>query len=378
MKQTLSQIQAKFGPKEIINAGVGLAVIALLALFFILWKGEKTIKIGAILSLSGSTMYVGEETRDGMLLAVDQINTWGGVNGQKIELIIADSQADPLKGEAAFNTIEATHHPILYASTLSGVSIALAPLAQKNQVVLIGLATTAPEFTRQNEWVFRYFSTARDEVPPILAILAELRVKNLGVIYIDDAFGRSFFVLARAEFEKAGGVVSGESFDGQSLNFQKQLARLKNTEAIYVAVNPGHLESLFKQVQEAGYNGPILAAGNASVPAVRSLPEANGVYVVAPIIYAPDFLYAREVSEKYEAKYGKPFNHYAAGGYDLIKLLAGLLEGKEISREQVKKLLEQGFTYPGVFGELNVAPGEHEIGFPFHPAQIVNGEVKYR
>ena len=135
---------------------------------------------------------------------------------------------------------------------------------------------------------------------------------------------------------------------------------------------------MFAQLKEADYGGFIVGAANTSAPSIRSLPETNEMYVVAPIIYAPNYLYAKEVREKYETRYSKPFNHYTAGGYDLMKLLAGLLEDEEISRENVKRLLETGFTYPGVFGELNVTPGEHDIGFPLHPAQILDGEVQYR
>jgi len=57
--------------------------------------------------------------------------------------------------------------------------------------------------------------------------------------------------------------------------------------------------------------------------------------------------------------------------------LSGLLKDKEVSRESVKSLLESGFIYSGVFGSIDVKPGEHDITFPLHPAQIVDGEVKY-
>jgi branched-chain amino acid transport system substrate-binding protein len=60
-----------------------------------------------------------------------------------------------------------------------------------------------------------------------------------------------------------------------------------------------------------------------------------------------------------------------------IILRTSLLEGKDISRENVKDLLEKGVIYPGVFGDIHVKPGEHNISFPLYPAQIVDGEVKY-
>jgi ABC-type branched-subunit amino acid transport system substrate-binding protein len=99
--------------------------------------------------------------------------------------------------------------------------------------------------------------------------------------------------------------------------------------------------------------------------------------VSAPTVYNPKYLFAKEFMEKYGSRYNKPFNHYAANGYDMLKLLAGLLEDKEISRQSVRNLLEEGFIYSGVFGTLDIKPGERDLNFPLYPAQIVDGRVKY-
>ncbi|MCG8696924.1 MAG: hypothetical protein MI922_02630, partial [Bacteroidales bacterium] len=114
-----------------------------------------------------------------------------------------------------------------------------------------------------------------------------------------------------------------------------------------------------------------------SLPAIRELPESEGVYVTTPIIYNPNFRFANEVSQKYENRFKKPFNHFAATGYDSMKLLAGLLEDKAISRHRIRDLLREGFNYPGVFGELHSKPGQFDISFPIHPGQIKNGRVVY-
>ena len=114
--------QAGFGRLGIVITLV--IIVATLAVFFILhpWKKEP-IKIGAILSLSGPGGFYGEEARDGMLLAVDEINAWGGINGRYIELIIEDSKTKPQEGKEGFKSIEEAHHPLLYVSNLSSVSV---------------------------------------------------------------------------------------------------------------------------------------------------------------------------------------------------------------------------------------------------------------
>jgi len=312
-----------------------------------------------------------------MLLAADEINSWGGIDGRKVELIIEDSKTNPPEGRRAFKKIEEREGPVLYISCLSSVSTALASQAEANKVVLVGLSVTAKEFTKQNEWVFRYFPTTEFEVPPVLSILKRSGIKRLGVLCQNDEFGRSVSRLLKSKFEKTGGTVKIERFDVKGADLKPQIEKLKELEAIYVVGFPSNLIKAIRRLSEENFDGLVIASNGASRPSIRSIPEANGVYVAAPIVYDPNFLFASQVKEKYEAEYGKTFNHIVANGYDFIKLLAGLLEDQEISRDNIKIRLGGGFIYPGIFGTLDVEPGERDITFPLHPAQIVNGELEY-
>ncbi|MCP4694062.1 MAG: hypothetical protein GY859_38865, partial [Desulfobacterales bacterium] len=80
---------------------------------------------------------------------------------------------------------------------------------------------------------------------------------------------------------------------------------------------------------------------------------------------------------KYIRRYNKDFNHYAANGYDAIRLMAGLLENEVLSRENVKKVLESDFVYPGIFGEIKQQKGRREITLPLHSARIVDGRIVF-
>ncbi len=74
----------------------------------------------------------------------------------------------------------------------------------------------------------------------------------------------------------------------------------------------------------------------------------------------------------------RQFDHNAANGYDIIKILGGLLENEELSRDNVKRILDEGFSYSGVFGSVEVLPGEHDISFPLFPSQVVDGKLVFR
>ena len=375
MKKILKN-QAGFSTVAIIVAVV--VVIAAIGIVYILHPGkEEPIKIGAVLSLSGPGQYSGVEVRDGMLLAVDEVNSRGGINGKKIELIIEDHKTNPEEGKEAFDKIERTHHPVFYLSTHSSVAMALAPLVEEHQVVLVCLLATAPKITEHKEWVFRYWPTAEAEVPPILSILEELKVKKLGILYQDNEFGKSILELLQKGFKRTGRIVEAEGLKPAITDLKESITGLIDMEAIYVTGYIGLLENIFKQLKEENFRGSILSMNNATFPTIVTIPESQGIYVAAPVIYNPNFSFAKEIEGKYVTRYDKPFNHAAAVGYDFIRLLAGMLEDEEVSRESIKSLLEEGFIYSGVFGSVDLKPGEHDITFPLHPARIVDGEVKY-
>jgi len=148
-----------------------------------------TIKIGAILSLTGNSAALGQSVRDGILLAAEEINKRGGVNGSRIDIAIEDSKSDPHAAVEAFNRMEAARPPIFYVSYLSSVGVALAPLADEKKVVLVGLVTAARAFTQGHEMVYRYSVLVQLDMGPLLRILQDLNVKKLGIIYSNEEYG---------------------------------------------------------------------------------------------------------------------------------------------------------------------------------------------
>jgi ABC-type branched-subunit amino acid transport system substrate-binding protein len=253
----------------------------------------------------------------------------------------------------------------------------LAPLAEEYDVVLVGLLVSAPTFTEQNEWLFKYCVSPEADASSILAIVQDLKVSSLGILYLNDTFGQPIFELLKKGFETAGGTVKYVGFDAQDTDFTSHIATLKDMDAICAVGFPPHLKLMFQQLQSENFQGVILGGATATTPAVRNMPEANGVYTSAPVIYNPNYLFAKETSEKYTDRYNKPLSHEAGVGYDFVKLLAGLLEDEEVSRKSVKRLLEEGFNYPGVFGDLELQPGERDLVYPLYPARIRDGEITY-
>jgi len=358
---------------------IGIIVIAIGvgSLFFEETLGREPIKIGVTLAETGPASGLDIEIRDGMQMAVDEINSHGGINGRNIELIFVDNESNPEKAKKDFLEIEETHAPLMYVSSTSTVSTAVSPLAEEREVVLM-VSATAREITVDKQWTYRYFAMADVEAVPILQILDDLDIKNLGILYLNDEYGRDVSNEIATRFENSEGIVTKEAFEPNAIDFKENIAKLQNEDAIYVVAFPDYVKIIFKQLREANYSGEILAPSDAVTFNVITMPEADGAYLAAPIIYDTKFLFASTVSENFESRYNKQFDHFAANGYDIVRLLGGLLENEELSRDNVKRILDEGFSYSGVFGSVDALPGVHDISFPLFPSQVVDGKLEFR
>jgi len=353
--------------------------VALIGTYFLFFEvGGESIKIGVILSITGPGSDIGEQTRDGIQMAANEINSRGGIDGKNIELIFEDNQSSPDEAKRAFNKIEETYAPLFYITSLSSISTAVAPLAEENQVVLISLGATAPDVTKQKEWTYRYFPTADEEVIPIMQLLKDLNVNNLGILYQDDEFGRSILVAVEREFENAERTINKQPFAPDAIDYEEQIVELLNEDAIVLVAWPEHVELIVKQIHDTGYQGHVIGSSDAATPLIFNMDEADGMYFATPIIYDSNFLFVRKVADNFESQYNKKFEHFAGNGYDFIRILDGLLENEELSRDRVKNILDQGFSYSGVFGSVDILPNEHDMAFQLFPSQLVNGEPEFR
>lgn len=340
-------------------------------------KKPSPVRIGAALALTGPAAYAGEEVRDGLMMAAEEINAQGGINRHPIEIIISDATKSPKGAKNAFAELEKAD-PLLMVSCLSFVSVQVAELAEKNKRLLFSLVATAPMLTENREWVYRYWPTAEHEAPPMAEIFMNIRKGTLGVIYLNDAYGSSVYTDLARRCKEQGSEIYSSAFAISESNFSIHAEKVKNCGAVAIIGFDGHIIKILKALSAVNYQGELISTTTATLPSVTGIPESNGVHVTAPAIYNKNFTFTDEVKTRYEQKYGKPFTQYSANGYDFIYILAGLLEDKPVSKETVKSLFEKGFVYSGVFGNIELHKGEHDILFPLFPAQIQDGKIIYR
>ncbi len=106
----------------------------------------KTIRIGAVMDLSGALAGIGSQLRDSIVLAVKQVNEAGGIDGTQVELIVEDGKTDPTSGfEAVKKLVEVNGINVIIGPMISGASLAAGPYALENQVLLFSPSATSPD-----------------------------------------------------------------------------------------------------------------------------------------------------------------------------------------------------------------------------------------
>jgi len=362
----------------LILTSIAIAISLIGIFYFIGESSQESIKIGVTLSETGPGSGIGIPVRNGMQMAVDEVNSDGGINGKNIELFIVDNQSDPEKAKEAFLEIEETYAPLMHVSSLSSISTAVSPLAEEHKVVLMALSATATNVTVEKEWTYRYFPTAEIEAVPISRILDGLNVYNLGILYQNDEFGRSVTDAVEIKSQHPDRTVNREPFDLDVTDFKDHIMNLQNTDPICIVAFPDYVEEILKDIREVNYQGYIIGSSDAVTPNIVSMPEANGMFLATPPIYNSKFQFSSKISDDFESRYNTQYDHNAANGYDFIKILDRILEGEELSRDNVKQVLDGGFNHIGAFGNVHVLPGEHDIAFPLVPAKVVDGKLEFK
>lgn len=112
-----------------------IVVFLLIILFSCSNNNNNTIKIGAILPLTGDAAQWGKPVQNSTMLAEKEINDAGGIDERKIEIRYEDSQADPAKGVSAMQNLVTNYKPMaIIGAVASSVSLAIAPIADRYKV----------------------------------------------------------------------------------------------------------------------------------------------------------------------------------------------------------------------------------------------------
>ena len=267
-------------------------------------------RIGAMDALTGVGESYGNPILNAKLLAVEEINAAGGVNGRMLELIPEDSKCAAQDAITAYNKLtDVDGVKIILGTTCSGAMLGAAPLAEREGVIMLSASATSPDIAGAGDYIFR---TAINDLQ--LGIDTGNTLYADGVHHLatiteatDYAEGARRATVARLE-ELGGHVVAAESYASDVTDFRSQLTKLINArpDGIFLAAQ-GEFSggTIIKQVRDLGYEGPIYSE------VVPTQPEALGIAGAAAtglkaIVPNPDLQTqtGKDFLANYEARFG--------------------------------------------------------------------------
>lgn len=321
------------------KAWTGIAVAAALVVIIILVavtrdREPNVVRIGAIDPLTGPFAAYGEPVRDGMLLAVEEINANGGINGQQVELLLEDDGGDPKASVSAFTKLATVSHvPVIIGPLSSSASMATAPLADRYQVVQLSTLAGTIDLTHAGDYVFRVYPSSEIGSRYIARIAVDkFKAKRAAIFYPNNPFGVASKQFVGDVLKDAGvDVVAVETFNDGDRDFRTQLTKISQAKPDVIICSAYYEEGaqILVQAKQLGLDVPILGEDGWFGPIASIAGDALANLYFANVAFGPEFKDNQAMQDfivAFKARFNKSPNSYSAAGYAAVYVVKATIE----------------------------------------------------
>jgi branched-chain amino acid transport system substrate-binding protein len=341
------------------------AAIAIAAAFATTAFAQGTIKIANLVELSGAGATSGTNFKNGIELAVKEINAAGGILGRKIETSTSDTQSNPgvakgLAQKAVDDNVFAVFGPVFSGSIL--VSMAETRRAEIPNFT----GGEAASITKQgNPYIFRTSFTQDSAMPKVARYIANnLKAKTVALIYVNNDFGKGGRDSLSKALEPLGvKVVTDISTDQSQVDFSPAVLKAKqsNADVIFVYTNEEEAARALRELRKQGVNKPIVGETVLTSQKVIELAgdAANGAVAHVGLTVDAPIPAMRAFRAKFEKEYKYVTDHNGIKGYTGIYVLKAAIEkvGK-LDRKAVAQALHgmkiSATQHPGVIMDVTI------------------------
>jgi branched-chain amino acid transport system substrate-binding protein len=293
---------------------------------------QQTVKLAAIVELSGAGASSGTQFNNGLQLAIKEINADGGILGRKIEVTTNDTTTQP--GVALALTKKAVDQDVfaIFGPVFSGSINVSMKESQKAEIPNFTGGEAANITTQGNPYIFRTSFTQATAMPKAAAYISkQANVKNLVIMYVNNDFGKGGLEMMKKALANTDTKIVGEiSTDSGQVDFSAPVIKAKqtNADAMFMYVNEDESARALREMRKQGWTKPIIGettltgskvidlAGEAANGAVGHV----GLTADAPI---PALL---NYKNKYYKAYGAETDHNGIKGYTGAYILKAAIE----------------------------------------------------
>ncbi len=294
--------------------------------------GQDVIKIANIVELSGTGATSGTNFRDGVLLAVKEINAAGGILGKKIEITTADTQSNPgvakgLTQKAVDNDVFAIFGPVFSGSIM--VSMAE---SRKAEIPNFTGGEAASITMQGNPYVFRTSFTQATAMPKVARYIKDgAKLKSIAIIYVNNDFGKGGLeMIKKALAGSSTNIVAEISTDAGQVDFSATVLKAKqsNPEGVFAYTNEEESARLLRELRKQGWTKPVIGETTLTSQKVVELAgdAANGAVAHVGLTVDAPLPAIRAFKVKFEREYKYVSDHNGMKGYSGVYYLQAAIE----------------------------------------------------
>jgi branched-chain amino acid transport system substrate-binding protein len=309
---------------------VVVIVIILLTIFFVfrnkesnITRDKDVIRIGALLSLTGSGAEFGSEQKN----AIELFKEEKGNYKKEYEFILQDTKSNPKDGVSALQNLLSKGKIDVVMTVLSGVSLATLPITEKQKIPTFCVGST-PSITSDFKFAFRSLPTADYQASQLAKhFLRKFKIKSISIIYLNDDFGVSSKDNFQNFIKDSVKNISSYPIMPDEINFPTIISKAINNkpDAVYIACYGNSIANVLKELKQQNFKGLICSTLEVSYPEVLELAKesANGVYFVDTEIAQSN---GNRFFDRYYKKYNKKPSLDAVLAYDEIQVIVNTIE----------------------------------------------------
>ncbi len=338
-------------------------------------SGEKTIKIGAILPLSGPLASIGKDIKFAIDIAVNDVNANGGIRNKPVQVFFEDSLGIPENGIAAFEKLRQEKGvKVIIGAVSSEVTLALAPYAERYELPIVSPTSSSPRITTQgNDYVFRVYPSDTIEARRIAdTMFSQLFIRKFVPIAIKNeyGFGISNEVLRIARNTESMDIpeVIRYSPDSTYEDFMRFAEKIKemDPEAVLLCGYPEDAAQMLRALSEAEVDCFKFSTSSATyTDAIQAIGEPAVGLIYAKPLFNPKSTdeATRAFVNEFVSMVGKEPDVYAAHGFDALQIAAKAFS-KSSRPDDILRRLQQVKGYKGVAGDLTFDKFGDVVKFP--------------
>jgi len=370
--------------REIVGKGVayliaGVLVATLILIPVVNVQAAEPYKVGAVFSVTGRASFLGDPEKKTALMLQEEINKKGGINGHPLELVIYDDEGDSTKCALAVRKLITRDKVcVIIGPSLSGLSLAVLPEAEKHKIPLVSCAAshkivTDPETGKQRYWVFKTPQSDSMAVEAVYTHMKKHGVSKVAIMSVTTGFGASGRgELLRLAPQYGMTIVADEKYGPKDTDMTVQLTKIKGMAPQAIvnwSIGPtqvtvvrnwkdlGMTSITFYQSHGFGSRKNIELAAGAAEGVYCPLGACN-IAEILPNDH-PQKGVTMGYLRAYTAKYNEPLASFGGHAWDALSMVVKALKAVGPDKAKIRDYLENLKGFVGQHGVFNFSPKDH-------------------